>query len=203
MSDPGLSFEAMRASRPLKDVGWIDDVESAAVEKLGEGILDFHDEDLEARELVLVGTGELAGMQVRTGQLEGISSYEFIRSAKTKVPGSFSREARPNLTGRINLAHMREASGDKQVLTAQVKDEAHLRLERFSVLDAIEQVAKKGLPWRKIRLRIKLATLLDPNAATIEDLFEVAESLPATISVGQGQIEPVKVQVYETAIEQA
>jgi hypothetical protein len=194
-------YEAMRASRPLEDVAWLDDVESAAVAGLGEGVLDFHDKDLGERELVLMGTGEQASMQIFAGHLEGVSSYELIRAAKARMPGSFSMAAHPGLTGDVALVPMKEDSGDKHILTAGIEGSRQLALERSSILEAIEEAVQKRLPWRTTRLRIKLASVLISDYVDKQALAEVAARLPRAIRLGEGQIDPVKFQLREAPAE--
>lgn len=191
------TFEAIRVSRPLGSADWMDRFDQAAREIFGPGMMNFADEAVSEREVVLLGRGTLAGLQIRTGLLEDLSQDMLLQSTGPEhMPKSFSYPASPRLTGELNIDGIGNPVNRQWALTAIVNAK-NLKGERASARNRIEREARHQFLWPPGELKLSLAKITTDNYLDEEKLAELAIHLPSHIFLKRGRVEPVTIELYD------
>lgn len=191
------SFEVMEAYRPIDSIEWIEEVDKAAREIFGDGVLDFQNGELAEKGVVLLEGEEQARIYNSMRSLGHLSSVEAFKAIERKMPITFSLPADPSVRSRLRLKSVGKGQGNR-VLMARVSRELTFAQERTTLTAVIDAKTKRQLPWASPlnSIGVNLAVIDPDSFLDRKDMRRLAEHLPNNIHVERGDIEMATVELF-------
>lgn len=186
-------MEVARVFRPLADTGWLPHFQYLARQEFGAD-LDFQDEFVDEKVVPILGTGEYANMQKKSGKIAPIPAGVLIDTIESHMPASF----RQPLPVHLGECCLREYVEKDRKVTALVVNVLALKLvdERYRATHGVDIASSYEHRWNHRINSLKLAVVHDPSAIDESELSKLKSGMPSTVELSPGLIVPRPVTLH-------